>query len=183
MEDLTIRAIRDMANRWWLILVGGILLLLLGIWTIASPGQAYLSLSLVFAAGIFTAGIFELMFAFWGAGSGWTFVSGVIDLFIGGYLLAFPVITMAILPLILDFWILMRGFMATGGALELRTSGVVGWGWLLFTGVVIILLGGTILSYPAWGIANIIIWTGLAFIFAGFFRIYLSFKLRKLKQL
>lgn len=172
-----------MASRWWLILLGGILLLLLGIWTIASPAQAYLSLSLVFAAGILTAGIFELAFSFWGAGSGWTVVSGIVDLFIGCYLLAFPAVTMIALPFILGFWILIRGFMAIGGALELRALGAGGWGWLVFTGIVILLLAGTILAYPAWGVANIIIWTGLAFIFAGIFRIWLSFKLKKLKQL
>lgn len=181
MKDLTLRTVKDMARRWWLILLGGILLVLLGIWTLTSPAAAYLSLSLVFAAGMLMAGIFELSFAFWGAGSGWTVVSGIIDLSIGGYLLAFPVITMAVLPLILGFWILIRGFMAIGAALELRGFGVSGWGWLLFSGILIIALAGTILAYPAWGITNIIIWTGAAFIFAGIFRIYLSFRLKELK--
>jgi uncharacterized membrane protein HdeD (DUF308 family) len=36
---------------------------------------------------------------------------------------------------------------------------------------------------PVFGAANIIIWTGTAFIFSGIFRIYLSIKLRRLKKL
>jgi uncharacterized membrane protein HdeD (DUF308 family) len=35
---------------------------------------------------------------------------------------------------------------------------------------------------PAFGAANIIIWTASAFILSGIFRIYLSVKLRKLKK-
>lgn len=96
--------------------------------------------------------------------------------------MAYPVVTMAVLPLILGFWILIRGFMAIGGALDLRTLGVRGWAWLAFAGGLIILLAATILAYPGWGIANIIIWTGLAFMFAGMFRIAMAFKLRKYKH-
>jgi uncharacterized membrane protein HdeD (DUF308 family) len=39
-----------------------------------------------------------------------------------------------------------------------------------------------ILAVPAFGVANIIAWTGLSFIFAGVFRIILAFRLRKWKS-
>lgn len=183
MTNSTIKTVREIISNWWLMLLGGIALLALGIWTITTPLEAYLSLSLVFAIGILTAGVFEIIFSLSNTsktGWGWTLVSGMIDLFIGGYLLSYPALTMAILPVLVGVWILFRGFIAIGNAFEIKSYGFPGWGWLLCAGIVAILVATLILVNPVWGIANIVIWTGVAFILAGIFRIYLSLKLRKL---
>ncbi len=174
-------SIKLVSPYWWLMLLGGLALIALGVWTFASPATAYLSLSLLFAIGILIAGILEIIFslsATFVPGWGWLLAGGLFDSFIGGYLLAYPVLTMVVLPLLVGVWILFRGFMAVGHAFDARSRKLTGWGWLLFTGIVVILLAMLILANPAWGVVNIILWTGLAFIFAGIFRVYLSFRLR-----
>ncbi|ASU35327.1 HdeD family acid-resistance protein [Mucilaginibacter xinganensis] len=184
MNSPAFKNANGVVNNWWLMLLAGIALIALGIGTIASPLHAYLSLSLVFAIGILAAGIFEIIFSLSNTamiGWGWAILGGIVDLLIGGYLIAFPVITMVLFPLLVGFWILIRGFMAARSAFEIKAFGLPGWGWLLLTGLVIILLGIMILLNPVWGIVNIIIWTGLAFIVGGAFRIYLAVKLSRLK--
>jgi uncharacterized membrane protein HdeD (DUF308 family) len=90
---------------------------------------------------------------------------------------------MTVLPFILAFWLLYRGSFSIGLAFDMRSYGDKNWGWFLFLGIAILFFGLMVLINPAFGAANIIIWTGSAFIFAGIFRIYLSVKLRKLKKI
>ena len=56
-----------------------------------------------------------------------------------------------------------------------------GWGWLLFGGILVMVLGGIILYYPAAGVVSIIAFSGSAFIVGGFMNIYLAFALKTVK--
>ena len=187
MTQSFLKTIRESINYLWLGLLGGVLVHIVSIWLISSPIASYLSLSLLFAWGILLTGIFEIIFAIsnrkgmdsWG----WTLASGILDLVIGFYLLSHPAITMTVLPFILGFWLLYRGSFAIGLAFDMKSYGDKNWGWFLFLGIAIIFFGLMVIINPVFGAANIIIWTGSAFIFAGIFRIYLSIKLRKLKKM
>lgn len=185
MATIIFKNIRTIVNHWWLILLGGIIMIGLGVWIIVSPVQSYISLSFAFAFCMFIAGLFEATFSILNSrsmeGWVWIFISGLIDLFVGSYLLTYPAVAMAVLPFIVGFWMLFRGFMAIGSASDMRLHGMWDWGWLLVVGIIIVLLGLTILSDPVFGIANIIMWTSIAFIFSGIFRVHLSFKLKKLR--
>ncbi|MDR3680023.1 MAG: DUF308 domain-containing protein [Flavipsychrobacter sp.] len=185
MKTSPFETIRKIINYWWLILLAGILLVGMGIWIIAFPVQSYLSLSLAFAVCIVMGGGLEIVFSIssyrFHKGWGWTLVSGLIDLFIGGYLFYYPEISMAVLPMIVAFWIFFRGVIAIGNAIEVHRYGFHGWGWLLASGIGIVLLSILVLIVSTLGAAIIIVWTGLAFIFAGIIRILLSLSFRKIK--
>jgi len=180
-----LRTIKESLNYWWLFLLTGLILIATGIWIFASPVDAYVSLSILFGISILMNGLFETSFGITARNSmdgwGWMLASGILDLIIGIYLLMYPGVTMAILPYVLGFWLLFRGFSAIGVAFDVKSYGAPDWGWLLVLGIGIIFFGFMILAVPAFGVANIIVWTGLAFISAGVFRIFLAFRLRKLK--
>ncbi|HEY0177408.1 MAG TPA: DUF308 domain-containing protein [Pedobacter sp.] len=171
---------------WWLILIAGLLLFGLGIWVVVSPLNSYISISLALSIVMLVTGIAELIFAIVNFKSietwGWIFVSGLIDLSIGGYLFLYPLITMAILPVIIGLWLLFRGFIVISNSFDMRSYGFKDWGWLMLAGILIVVLALMILSNPVFGIINIIFWTGLAFVWAGISRILLSLKLRKFKK-
>lgn len=57
------KEIKETISYWWLFLLTGILLTGTGIWIFASPAEAYLSLSILFAVGIFVTGVLETLFA------------------------------------------------------------------------------------------------------------------------
>jgi len=186
METIRLKAVKNVTRHWWLMLFAGVLLIGLGVWVIIAPVDSYLSLSMTFAVGMVLAGLFEVMFSITNykhiQGWGWTLAGGMIDLFLGAYLLYYPLLTMIVLPLIIGFWMLFRGFMAIGSSIELRAYGMMDWGWLMFTGIMIIVVALIILGNPLFGIINIIIWTALAFIISGIFRIYLALKLREFRN-
>lgn len=171
---------------WWLMLAAGILFIGLGIWILASPVSSYLSLSILFACGMLFAGLFEVVFALGNRNSldgwGWTLAGGMIDLFLGAYLLYLPLLSMVIMPLVMGLWMLFRGCMAIGSSLELRAYGVLDWAWLMVTGILIILLSVLIIGHPLFIAISVVVWTAFAFILSGIFRIYLSLQLKKLKK-
>ncbi|RTL57261.1 MAG: HdeD family acid-resistance protein [Sphingobacteriales bacterium] len=186
MTQTILKEIKEAVKYWWLLLLTGLLLTAVGIWVFASPAAAYLSLSVLFGASILTIGFFETVFAITASksmkGWGWTLASGLLDIVIGSYLLVYPTVTMAILPFVLGFWLLFRGFSAIGFSFDLKSYGDLNWGWFLLLAIGIIIFAFMILAVPAFGVANIIAWTGLSFIFAGVFRIILAFSLKKWKS-
>jgi uncharacterized membrane protein HdeD (DUF308 family) len=151
-----------------------------------SPEDAYVSLSVLFGVCILFVGVFELLFALSAKRSlhtwGWTVASGIFDILIGCFILAYPHMTTTILPFVLGFWLLFRGFSAIGFALDMRRYGATAWGWLLAIAIAIIVFGILVLSVPAFGLLYIIIWTATSFIFAGTFRIFLALHLRRIKE-
>lgn len=171
------------AQFWWLMFCSGVLFVCLGIWILASPVASYLSLSLLFAFGMIFSGLFELVFSIGNRkklhGWGWTLAGGLIDVVLGCYLLNFPLLTMIVMPIIIGLWMLFRGFMAIGSSIELRAYGVLDWLWLLFTGVLIVVLSLLIIGHPLFAAINVVIWTAFAFILSGIFRVFLSLQLRK----
>jgi hypothetical protein len=87
-------------------------------------------------------GFFETVFAISARkslqGWGWTLASGLLDIVIGAYLLTYPAVTMAILPFVLGFWLLFRGFSAIGFSFDIKSYGDSNWGWFLFFAIGII---------------------------------------------
>lgn len=179
-----INYMKKIIANWWMIFMSGILFVVLGIWIISSPLQSYFTISLFFAAIITLAGLMELTFTLLNRKAlsswPWYLAGGVVDVFVGVYLMAYPLVTMILLPIFFGLWMLFRGVVAVSHSLQMRRSH--GWGSdiMLITGSVIILLSILIIINPALGVLNFLTWTSLSFIVSGFFRITLSLRLRAL---
>jgi uncharacterized membrane protein HdeD (DUF308 family) len=182
----SIAGIKKAMDYWWLLLLTGIALVSMGIWVFISPDNAYVSLSVLFGACILFVGVFELLFAFTAKRSlhtwGWTVASGIFDILVGCFILAYSHMTATILPYVLGFWLLLRGFSGIAFALDVRRYGISNWGLLLAIAIAVIVFGILVLSVPAFGLLGIIVWTAVSFIFAGMFRIFLAIHLRRMKE-
>lgn len=183
MKSKNINFIGYSVEYWWLMLFVGILFIGLGAWVLALPVSSYLALSQMFSFGMIFSGIFEIIFSIGNRatlrGWGWILTGGMIDFLLGIYLLNYPLLSMVVMPLIMGLWMLFRGCLAIGSSLELRAYGVLDWIWLLFTGVLILILSFLIIGNPLFAAINIVVWTAFAFIISGIFRIYLSLQLKK----
>ena len=93
-----------------------------------------------------------------------------------------PVAT-AVLIYFVGFWIMLRSLWAIGGASELGSLGVRGWGWLLAMAIIGFIFSVVfIFSSPIFGGAFVVAFFSTAMIIYGVFRIWLGFKLRALKR-
>lgn len=175
----------DIKNWWWFT-IKGLLLIITGVAIFSRPLEGYVGLSVLFSMVILGSGFAQIFFASSNRdvlkGWGWTLASGILDVVIGIFLLTFPLVTMATLPFILGFWLLFRSFYLVGASFDLKDLGVTDWGWLLFGGIVSSILGFFVLYYPGAGAVSIIYVSGSAFFVAGIFNLYLSLKLKGVKN-
>ena len=97
----------------------GIIFFIVGIVVFFEPSGTYLALSVLFGNVVILSGAFELYLgtkAHTGSGMGWYIAGGVIESLLGILLLCTPSMLFTILPFVLGFWLLFRGFMAVGVA-------------------------------------------------------------------
>jgi uncharacterized membrane protein HdeD (DUF308 family) len=172
-------------KNWWWFLIMGLMGLTAGIAIFAKPVESYVSLSILFSLIMAGTGFSQIVFAMserhtmknWG----WTLVSGILDFALGTFLMIYPVITMATLPFIVGFYLLFRAIYLIGASIELNSTGIKGWGWVLTGGIALLALGFLTMYYPAVGALGIIACSGYAFIVSGIFNIVLAFQLKSLK--
>ncbi|HTK19469.1 MAG TPA: DUF308 domain-containing protein [Mucilaginibacter sp.] len=185
MSTFSLKNAKPDIRHWWLLLVSGLILIAIGCWIFTQQMTAYLSISLLFAIGILGTGFMELMFVIsTKRASGvtrWALLGAFTDLFIGIYLWFYPLISLIIVPIILGFWLMLRGILAMASAWHLRDNGQEDSIWLLICGLLVMATGIVLLTNMIWGSENIILHTGVGFVIAGLFRVYLGFRLRSFK--
>ncbi|HET8876170.1 MAG TPA: HdeD family acid-resistance protein [Casimicrobiaceae bacterium] len=162
-------------RRGWSI-AWGILLIVIGILALLMPEVAALATVLTLAWLLIFAGVVELVHAFQTrrrSGFGWKLAAAIITLILGLCILLFPVAGIATLAL----WI--GAFIFAGGIVRLilafRVRPAKGWGWVLFDGLLAIVIGGLIAwGWPASSIGFIGLLTGFWLLFSGVWRIMLD---------
>nr|WP_292966360.1 MULTISPECIES: DUF308 domain-containing protein [unclassified Allomuricauda] len=174
-------------KNWWISILIGLLYIFVGIWVIRTPLESYISLSIIFSVFIFVSGIFQIIFSISNKNEmkdwGWYLAGGILDLVIGILLLAHPLMTMAILPLYVGFWLLFQSILSIGLSFQLKAAGIPQWGWLLFWSIVTLLFSFLLLANPLFASLSIVYMTAFALITAGIFRIFLGINLKKLGKI
>lgn len=147
----------------------GILVLILGILCLAAPAVAGAGLALAVAFFLIVAGVSRILWAFkagsFGAGALAVLFGGVMIL--GGIaMLARPLLGAASIGLILAVYFIVDGIGEIFGAFSVKPRD--GWGFMVFSGVISVLLGWMIYSqWPLSGAWAVGILVGIRLLFAG----------------
>ncbi len=186
METSFENAVKSAVKNWWMSLIAGILLLIIGLWMMFFPLSSYMALSIVFSACMFVSGLFEILLATGNYknldGWGWYLAAGIIDFILGFFLLCYPGITMAIIPFIVAFWLMFRGFSTIGFAIDMHRWAVRNWGWYLTFGILAVLCSLWIMFQPLAGGFIALFMVSFTLVIVGISRIMLSFDLRDLHK-
>ncbi len=167
---------------WWLMLIIGILSIACGIWVFRNPVESYFALAVYFSIMFIMYGIGEIVNAFAGRHFrywGWGLAIGILDLIIGFILLGNLVWTADMLPYLVGFILMFAGISFIGQSSVMQSYHSPSWGWVLAGGILTLIFAFLIIFHPLFGAFNIIIWTGLAFIFGGISAIFYSFALKR----
>ena len=158
----------------------GILMFICGILAIGLPLASSIGLVIVLAWLILAAGIWHLIFAFHAGSVGsvlWKILLAVLYLIAGIYLLAHPLLGVVSLTLVLAVFFVLEGIIEI--ALYFGLRGVRHSGWVLFDGIITLILG--ILIWRQWPSSSVwVIGTlvGISLIFSGLSRFMLSLAAR-----
>lgn len=170
---------------WWAALLLGLVFIAAGVIVFANPGESYLALSLMFGVMVIVSGVIEI---YVGAiapprsGRGWLIAAGIIELLLGILMMIVPTMLLAILPFVLGFWLMFRGFTMVGLSSDMMDHGVKNAGWILFLAILLILCSFAVLINPVIGIGALVIWLGISLVLAGVVLITYSVYLFRLKK-
>ena len=163
-------------------MVWGIVMLICGILAIALPLASSLGIVLLLGWLIVFAGISHLIFAFQSHSIGgflWKVLLAVVYGFAGIYMLMHPLLGVISLTLVLAVFLLFEGVMEI--VLYFNMRSVRNSGWVLFDGIITLILGFLIWSHwpssSVWVIGTLI---GISLIFSGISRFMLSMAVRRL---
>lgn len=173
-------AVLKRASGWSIVL--GILMIIAGIIAMLAPWEAGLVITIVVGWSAIFNGTAQIIFAFRTHG-GWhvllEVLLGIIYIIAGFYLLLHPRGGLLALTLVLAAFLLVYGFFALMLAFRMRPHG--GWGWVLFDGIVTIVLG--ILIWAHWPFnSDWVVGTlfGISIFVSGITRLMMSLAVRRL---
>ncbi len=170
------------ASGWSIAL--GVLMIIAGIIAMLEPGLSGVVIALVIGWSAIFNGFAQIVFGFRTHG-GWHVVLevllGIIYIIAGIYLLMHPVGGLLALTLFLAAFLLVYGIFALVLAFQIRP--LYGWGWVLFDGIITILLG--ILIWAHWPFtADWVVGTlfGISIFVSGITRLMMSLAIRRVAQ-
>ena len=173
-------------KHWYIPLVIGLLLIILGIDVLETPASSYLALSVLFALLFLLAGILQIAFSIanhnrlhsWG----WYLAGGIFSALFGLLLLRRPGLSMVTMPVMIGLFLLVYSINAIGWAFDLKKLGVLGWGNVAWMGALGLVFSFILLWNPLFAGLSLVIWTGLSLIVIGLSGIMMSLHLRKVKR-
>ena len=135
------RAHEAKKNATWLI-VFGVLTVIFGFLAIASPLVTGLAVSIMVGVLLVFMGVARIVHAFksgeWGAGI-WGTIVGLVAVVAGLVTIFRPGVGLATLTLVLAAYFLVDGICEIIGSFKMKP--IAGWGWMLFNGIVAVILG------------------------------------------
>ncbi len=182
-----LKTVTNTVKHWYIPLIVGLAFIGIGIYTLFSPLESYLTLSIIFSLSFLFSGLSEIIFSIsnrkeidnWG----WTLTFGILTFLLGLLLIMNPLISITTLPIYIGFVVLFRSIMGISYALELKNYGVLDWGNLMVVAILGLVFSFILIWNPLFAGFTIVYWTGLAIILGGVFSVYLSFKLKKIKSM
>lgn len=162
---------------WWIPLIEGIALLIVGVLLLTSPIETTLRLTRILGLFWFVGGIFEIVSIFIDRSAwGWKLIGGIIGLLAGYYLIMTPVAG----ALILGFTVIVfLGIQALLMGIIHLVQALRGAGWGIgLLGIINLIFGVILLSNTLIGIASLPLIIGIFAIIGGIGTIFMAFRLR-----
>ena len=176
-----IPGLKDVQAAWGWLLALGILWIVLGTLAIIMPFAATLAVEMVFGVLFLIGGVAQLVQAF--RSKGWKVfalqvVGGLLALALGVILLLFPLQGVLTLTILLAAFFVAQGVVKIMAALRARPD--TGWGWLMFSGLLGIVIGVIIwAALPEAAIWVLGLLVGIELIFSGWAMVMIAMAAKK----
>jgi len=173
-----------LSRNWGWLLALGILMVLLGGFAIAAPAVATIAVQIMLGWLLVIGGIAEGIHAFMAQGwRGFLFelLSAILYLAVGVLLLVNPVAGALALTVVLAVFLVVEGIFKIIMAMRVRDHS--GWGWLLASGILSLILGVLIWAeWPYSGLWVIGLLVGIQLLFTGWSLVMLALAARAHRQ-
>ena len=162
---------KSLHDHWMLFVIEGFVLIVLGLLAIAIPPLATLGVTIFLGWLFLVSGAMGLVATFWGRaapGFWWSLISALLAIAAGLVLVASPAGGAVSLTLVLIAFFVVEGVASIMYALDHRQQLSGPWGWMLFSGLIDLLLAVMILTglpgSAAWALGLLV---GINMLFGG----------------
>lgn len=177
-----VASLKNVSSYWWFPILFDVIFILTGIWILSSPIESYVQISRIIGVILLISGGIQIFLATSRREEipGWAFqaTGGLIDVLIGIVLIVNPVILLKVITLFVGIWLIVNSVKLISRAIETRKTRSEAWKWELAYGLALLLLAILFIWHPMVVGFTIAIWTALALILLGIFRIALSLRMR-----
>ena len=144
---------KDLKRHKWCLITAGIVISLLGLYSMFHTGKAIISLAVFIGLGFIISGVSHILALHAYKDDthdhpGWFKAQGVFEIILGFIMLSNLGVTAISIPLMVAFWAMFDGVMRTTASFQLKKAGVENWRFLLFYGIISILFALILLSRP-----------------------------------
>jgi len=170
-DDLTTPDVSSALSRsWWLPVLRGVVLLVLGLLMLVQPLWSVTALVWIF--GIFALLDGAVTIVQWFAnrrepGAGWFLLSGLVGVAFGVVVVVWTPETALLLFYLIAGWVLVLGVLAIIASVVLYRARDAGWYWVLTFGLVNSLFGLLLLTHPQESVTVVVVLLGLVAFVAG----------------
>src|ERR1700730_3638763 len=147
--SLSTRLRRSIHDHWGLFLAEGIILVILGFAAIVVPPIAGLATTIFLGWMLLLGGVVGLVSTFWGRslpGYWWSLLSALVAVFAGIILLWYPIEGLVTLTYVLIAYFIGDGILSIMLPIEHRRELTGRWEWMVFSGIVDLILAGIIIA-------------------------------------
>jgi uncharacterized membrane protein HdeD (DUF308 family) len=175
---------RSLHEHWKLYLAEGIILVILGLAAVAIPVLGTLAVTIFLGWLFLISGVVGLFTTLWTRGVPgfwWSLASAILGIMVGLLLVGFPIRGAFSLTFLLIAFFFVEGIVSILFALDHRRDLPTGWGWMFFSGLVDLMLGGVIVA----GLPGSIEWAlglvvGINMVFGGVALVAMALEARKI---
>ncbi|HEY7755811.1 MAG TPA: DUF308 domain-containing protein [Actinomycetota bacterium] len=171
---------REMADRWWLFLITGILWILFSLMVLQFDLRSVAAIGYLAGFAFIVAGFNEFMIMT--AVSGWRWLHvllGVLFIVVGLGAIAWPDRTFFILANLLAWFLLFKGTFDI--VIAFATKGQELWWVQLVVGILNIVIAFWAAGYPGRSVVLLVLWVGIASLTRGVTELVLAFQLRSVR--
>ena len=175
------RRLDTLGRSWGWVLTFGLLTLLIGILVVIDPSGSVIFVAVVIGIEFVISGIFRIVASFTGEGEGhrvWWILLGILSIVVGVFLIRHLNITISILPVIVGIFWIVQGVMEFFAAVSNRA--MPSRGWTMFMGVVSLVAGIIVVSWPIQSIVTLAWVLGVFLIIYGVMISISAFQVKKL---
>lgn len=185
VDDVTAQLERTLRRVWWLPVLRGILLLVLGLLLMAQPAASVAVIVWLFGVFAIVDGVVAVVQGLANRGvPGWTWwvAEGLAGLAVGVVVVVWPGPTARVLFFLLAAWLLVLGVISIIGAVALSRARDAGWHWPLAFGLVCTLFAVLLIARPQTSVAVFGVVLGLFAFVGGALNLVSGFAVRQLTR-
>ncbi|HZE82894.1 MAG TPA: DUF308 domain-containing protein [Puia sp.] len=170
-------------NTWWLLIMAGLILMVIGVYAFLAPLHAYMKLVKFAGLGLLFNGLFLMLVCSTNKSCvvkerNWILAESALDFAFGIVLIFNPLFSFIVFPFLIGPWILCIGVLKIIASLSLRKI-VRGWIFILMVGILSAVFGLLIINNPFATSEGITILIGTFGLLLGGLNIFDSFRFRK----